>query len=213
MKKLILFSFLIWSGLLLSGCGGVKVTDDNSGLVRPACTGPGCSDVPVSKATQVAGVARQRQIFNSLQTCLKLPDASVSATTKATYAKMNANFSSEGKVDDINSPMVLSLTQLSADFCQDRINYEIAQKPSEKFFVAFNLAGAANDFSSPLFADILGDSVKAIAKSCWGRSPTAAETNMVRSQFASSQIGQYRDASAALFMCTLILSSPEVIIY
>lgn len=195
---------------ILSGCGGIKVSDDGSGLVRQ-CVGETCGE---AKAGQIAGLARQRQVYSGFQSCLKLPDASVSATTKTTYNKLSANFSIEGKIADINGPMFLSLAQVAADFCQDRITYEANLTSGEKLFPGFGLKpGTANDFNNPLYANALGEAASSLAKSCWGRKPTSQEVVEIRNQFSNSQVSQTRDASAALFLCTLVLSSPAVLIF
>lgn len=208
MKKLIL-GFI----LFLAGCGGIKVSDDGSGLVRE-CNGADCAVGTASKSGQVAGVARQRQVFNGFQSCLKLPDSSVSAATKGTFAKLSSNLSVEGKITDINGPMFLTLAQLAGDFCQDRITYEANLTSGEKLFTGFSLkAGTSNDFNNPIYANALGDAVNNLAKSCWGRKPSSQEIVEIRNQYANSQMSQVRNASGALFLCTLVLSSPAVIVF
>jgi hypothetical protein len=154
------------------------------------------------------GLLKQSQAMSALQSCLQLPETAISAETKQTYATVRLNLSAEGVLSDLNGPMMMALTQLAGDMCNDRIKLETTG--STMFFPVFDIKTSGGTGSTAVALD---DSINKLAKACWGREPMAFETEKIKDLFEKSSFAAKRDRGAALFLCTLVLSASDVLIY
>ncbi len=167
-----------------------------------------------SSASAKIGLPRQRQLFTSLQTCLALSDAEVSTRTKTSFDTLKSNFSAEGAVQDLNGPFMVSLAQATAEFCADRLNSD-SNQTTRKFFGAFQLSATDRVSPTPTASTPKDVSIAAaeLARSCWGRAPTQQEADQIADRMLQSAVGKLLDRSAALFLCTVTLTSPEILKY
>jgi hypothetical protein len=196
---------LITAALALSACGEYKSNSASSS--SNSCVGSECAMV-ASRFKANNGLLKQSQAVSALQDCLKLPDAALSAETKQTFASVKLSLSAEGVMSDMNGPMMMALSQLAGDMCNDRIKHEAAGTPD--FFKAFEIkTGTAADSS----ANALEDSIVRLAKGCWGRDPMKFEIEKIKILFEKSSFATKRDKGSALFVCTLVLSATDVLIY
>jgi hypothetical protein len=152
------------------------------------------------------GIVKQSQILPSYSSCLNMPMTSYSATTRQSYKDLKTNLSDDGKSTTVSAPLLMAITQLAGDVCNDLIEYEKTNGLS--FFQSFNLsqqsvAGSAN----------LDQSVQKFASSCWGRSINDNEQQYIIDEFNKTNLGNTKGLSAAYFICTTMLASPEVVIY
>jgi hypothetical protein len=214
-------ALLTISALALAGCSGFdgskSGTTKNSTIAAPqqplgTPIDPGAVPVTIvdpstsTKAQPSVGLVRQSQLFFALKRCLELPDTAISAQSKSTYASVKSNLSSEGKLHDLNAPMLMSVTQIAAELCNDRIALE-AGKASRNFFQPFKLA------PTDTIGGTITQSIEKLTNSCWGRAVKGPEVQVIAGDFQGSSVGAKADKTAALFLCTLVLSSPEVIVY
>jgi len=189
---------LILMAAMQTGCGAFKPfgSDDRA----RGCAGTDCTTI-ASRFKSSNGVAKQSQVFAAFKSCLGLPDAAVSAQTKSIFQTIKMNFSAEGSVNDVNSPMMMAQTQLAGEFCNDLHAHEHAATGKKVFFDQFNVPGTLNA------------TINRFAKACWGREPMSFETVKIAELFTNSSVGTRTDKGAALFLCSLTLSSPDVLVY
>lgn len=101
----------------------------------------------------------------------------------------------------------MAVTQLAGAVCQDLIDYEITL-PEKNYFTSFNLDGASESAE-----DLLKNDISKIAGSCWGRRPASSEVDLVVEKFKGNASGGVLDSSGALFLCTVLLSTADIILY
>lgn len=161
------------------------------------------------------GVVKQRQLFAGYKTCLKLEDESVSLRTKNAFQALRPQLSPEGLVKDFNSPMLTAAAQVAAEFCVDRLDFE-ASASEQFFFKGFQLVDgkvAQDGIKETGDALAVDESVRALAKSCWGQPAQPDEILIVRDQTLNSAVGKLMNRSTALYLCTVVLSAPKVFQY
>lgn len=193
-------AFLLLCVLWLSGCG--KFASFGSEDRKRGCAGTDCTMI-ANRFKISSGLAKQTQLLPAFQRCLKLSDADISAQTKSVFKTVKLSLSAEGKMQDLNAPMLMALTQLAGEVCSDRFELEVRTGVREFF----------GRFGGPEPVPSLEDSIAKFARSCWGREAMGFETRKIAELFANSSAGQGSDKGAALFLCTLTLSTPDVLVY
>ena len=199
MKKLLIY-ISPWIGFLLIGCSGFKSNSSLRGSELEA------HEVASSK---VVAVISQNQILPNLQTCLGLSREQISNSTRTALQESIEGLAPEGEVDKISAPMLMSITKITAEVCNDLVNAEKAineSTASRKFFKGFNLAnnnpGAGKE----------EDTVQRFAQACWGRLATEEELKIVKSSLNEVEsIANKTNKDSALFICTAVLSSSQAI--
>lgn len=177
------------------GSTDVGSTDNNT-----SGTGGNNSDVEVIPGARTVSLVYSKQVLDQLSSCTGL--AMPSDKTTATYQQKQGAISMYGYVNTVTSPMMMAVTSIAGEICNDLINQEVANGP--RLFVGYNFTAA----SLPTPAQ-LGDSVSRIALSCWQRNETAEERqvllDMINSSVGVSEATAGR--KSALMICTAMLSS------
>lgn len=207
-------ALLITIAFLQTAC--TKFASTGASDRERGCAGTDCT-VIANRFKAVTGIAKQSQIFPALQSCLALPDSAVSAQTKSVYQTIKSNFSAEGNLNDVNAPMLMALTQLAGEFCSDTIKFEVTGS-SRNFFGRFDIYPATGPVTvtggdQQVEKPSIEATISKLAKSCWGREPMKFEVETIRESFAKSSVGSNNDKASALFLCTLTLSTPDMLIY
>lgn len=159
-----------------------------------------------SHQAKTPGVLKQSQIIPTFLSCLRLPPSAITTQTKSSLEKLKGNLSSEGRPESMSAPMLMATTQLAGDICSDLIEYEKAQ--GLRFFNGFDLETKSIPGEPPLT-----ETIDLFARSCWGRSAKGEEKSYILTEMSKTTLANNKGKSAAFFICTIMLSSPELIIY
>lgn len=207
-KRIAIFSFvMIVVGATLSignGCSkqylskGVAALDSASGGgVLPAGS-PG-SDIEVLPGARTASLVYSKQVLDQLSSCTGL--AVPSDKTIAMYQQKQGAISTYGYVNTVTSPMMMAVTSIAGEVCNDLI----AQEGKEsRLFVGYNFTDSILPNSAQL-----SDSISRIALSCWQRRENDTERSMILNMVNSS-VGAAEPMAgqkSALMVCTAMLSS------
>jgi hypothetical protein len=196
MKKIILFLSL---PLLLTNCGQPSALVGKN--VSPSVTPTDCSNDScfTAKAVKVEGVISQRQLLPNYLKCLNLSAAS--ATTVAAVNESIPSLSQEGAVADISAPLLMAVTKVAGEVCNDLINKEKTNLTARTFFPGYKLGTTNSQTYS------FSTTLKSFATACWGRAATDEEVAVIVSSYATPT----QDTVEALYACTAMLSASQAI--
>jgi hypothetical protein len=174
-------------------------------------TGPS-SNTPlnIEEDTKPVTTINSENLLVSMQSLTGIQNVTPRTITAANNAK--AKISETGKVDSINGPMWLSITNLGGEVCLDLITEEKAKAEGERRFfgrVNFNAA------PSSMTAEIKDDVIRRMARNFWGRNETAAERTVIKSSLDEALALPRRNGitdaieteDALLYTCTAMLAS------
>ena len=149
--------FGAWSGK--SVADGVSSSSALGGDVGGVNTPPdiGMDVIPGAKT---ASMVYSNEVLTHLASCAGV--ATPSDATVAMYEAKKGAISVYGQANTITSPMMMAITSIAGEVCNDLINQEV--KLGGRIFKNMNMS--ANTL--PNNADLV-DSVSRIALSCWGR--------------------------------------------
>ena len=181
----------------------------NSGAVRNSSSTSGTNSTPIDEEGFIAGartvsVAASSQIVDHLSACsgLALP----SDKTLAVYALKKGAISTYGSAKSITGPMMMAITSIAGEICNDLILQDISL--GARLFTGFALAGNVVPNNSQIT-----DSITKFAVSCWQRNVSDPErlilTDMVQTSVGVNETLAGR--KAALLICTAMLSSLNAI--
>lgn len=157
--------------------------------------------------TFLPGLIRQSQVLPALSKCLGLSVSELSTETKQRYKSLKDNLSEEGNINDLSGPLLMAVTQIAGDVCDDLIRKE-SQVITKKFLVGFDLSSDVVTGTVNLL-----NTIEQITKSCWGRRASDSEKALIVNTFANTELRNNRGKQGALFLCTALMSSPDVILY
>jgi hypothetical protein len=207
--KALLVLAVIIGGVILSvgnGCSksftSTPSSSSNDGSAsESSITGKG-NDSEIIPGARTVSIVYAKQVVDQLSSCSGL--AKPSDATLAMYEAKKGSISTYGAANTITSPMMMAVTSIAGEICNDLINQELTRGP--RLFVGFDMASTtAPD------ATLLGNSIKRMALSCWQRHETSTERQMLL-QMVSSTVGVPAAEAAAgrksaLMICTAMLSS------
>lgn len=174
-------------------------------------TGPsGNSPLNIDEDTKPVTTVNSENLLVSMQSIAGVQNISARTITAANNAK--AKISETGKVDSINGPMWLSITNLGGEVCLDLITEEKARAQGERRFfgqVNFNAAPSA------MTSEIKDDVIRRMARNFWGRNETAAERTVIKSSLDEALALPRRNGvsdaieteDALIYTCTAMLAS------
>jgi hypothetical protein len=188
------------------GCGKFIATS-GSGSEASSATAAGSMDVggiKYSPKTLTVSLVYSKQILSHFSSCLG--SGAPSDRTLAMFDKKKGAISDTGSVTTLTSPMLVASSSIVGELCKDLINAE-AVRP--RIFVGFNFTAASLPGQT-----VIKDSMRRIARSCWGRDEDPVESeiivNSVNTAFSAGGANAAHDA--ALFMCTGMLSSLDALV-
>lgn len=206
-KRIILFSvglFIVGATLSIgNGCSKQYLSksgsagDAMSGIVPSGTSG---SDIDVLPGARTASLVYSKQVLDQLSSCSGL--ASPSDKTVAMYQQKQGAISTYGYVNTVTSPMMMAVTSIAGEICNDLVAQEVASGP--RLFVGYNFSDAMLPNPTQL-----SDSISRIALSCWQRRENETEKQMLLNMVSSS-VGVAEvmgGQKSALMICTAMLSS------
>ncbi|MCB0379312.1 MAG: hypothetical protein KDD33_12535 [Bdellovibrionales bacterium] len=209
MKKNLTHLFIFgFSVLFLNACGGFKSLGTN--LLESL------GEAEVS-STKVVAVVSQNQILTNYQSCLKLPADKISSQSRNALNDSIKSLPPEGEVEAISAPMLMAVTKVVAEVCNDLINYEKTLSTDRTYFKDFNLTGTASGkavSNASLEEETLSSvdlAMIELSRACWGRTMTADELNILRGALNKDASLQTANRDAALLSCTAVLASSQAI--
>lgn len=213
MKKQVMIktmSFVVMGAVVIfsfgQGCGKLSSIDgtsaaDNSGAGTDTSAG-GSTYVP---NTQTLSLVYGKEILDHYSSCIGsgLP----TDRALAMYDSKKGTISETGAVSTLTAPMLMAATSIAGEICEDLI---LKEKIAPRIFIGVNL-------SSPSLPaqNLLQDSMRRIARSCWSRNEDAVESQIVMSAINDSFSGAdvtNKAHDAALFMCTAMLASLDSLV-
>jgi hypothetical protein len=193
-----------------NGCAKEFVTWNGNSPIDLSSTGlvgsgvSSTTDITVIPDTKSVSMVYSNEVLSHLTACAGV--ASPSDATLAMYDAKKGAISVYGQANTITSPMMMAVTSIAAEVCNDLINQEIATGPRIFQNIDFN----AN--AMPADTD-LGNAITRLALSCWSRPEDSSEhqriINMVTSTVGSSETQAARKSS--LMICTSMLSSLDAL--
>lgn len=207
-KRIALLSvLLIVGGATLSignGCSQQYSIRGATGLNSTASSGGGAgapnTDIDVIPGARTVSLVYSKQVLDQLASCTGL--AIPSDKTTAMYEQKQGAISTYGYVNTVTSPMMMAVTSIAGEICNDLVDQEASKGP--RLFLGYNFSAASLPNSSQL-----SDTVARIALSCWQRNETANE-RAVLLDMVTSTVGVSEPMAgrkAALMLCTAMLSS------
>jgi len=118
-------------------------------------------------------------------------------------------FSEDGSATSVTGPMLLSISGLAAEVCDNLIGQEqlITNVADRRFFPSINFAGDSSDLDAVKISDV----VRRMARSFWGRNETSSELSMIVSGANSGLANNGNTSAWMLYVCTGMLSSLDAI--
>lgn len=204
------FSILVLAFLFSAACGktGAARKTASEDCAAGSCGGDtnGGSDNGFAvKVQKTEGIISQRQLLPNFQACLGIPDSGVSPTTKAAFKEAIPSLSLDGMTKDVNAPLLLAVAKVTSELCLDLVTNVERNSTSRKFFPGFTLSSTASINASQAFD--MKKTLTALSNACWGRAITETEMGFITAQMTAGA----KDAPAAVFACTVVLSSAEAI--
>jgi hypothetical protein len=219
-KKLIFTVVGLGFGLAFMGnaCSKDFVPIDQSSFTNEAAmVGSGATVAPndfaIIPGAKTVSVVYSSQILDQMTNCLGV--IKPSEITRQMYDDKKGAISVYGSPTTITSPMLMAITSIAGEVCNDLIDQEQLDA-DRKVFLGFELSKTT---STAPDSSMLSDAAKRLVLSCWNRQPTSDElTKLIdlgNAGIASSSTAS-GDATAgrkaALLMCTAVISSLDALL-
>lgn len=214
---IIVTTVTITLGILIgvgNGCGRLSSGDysasSTSTPTQPAdssttTTGSG-SDITVIPGARTVSMVYSKQVLDQLSACsgLALP----SEKTLTMYEQKKGAISTYGTANTVTSPMMMAVTSIAGEICNDLIDQEVVSA-QPRLFSGFNMAANVLPNNSEL-----SDTISKLAVSCWQRNENSSERQLLL-DMVSSSVGVNEALAArksALLLCTSMLSSLDALL-
>lgn len=208
-KRIVMFAVIaVVGGATLSignGCSQQYAlrglaSDSTADSTQSPATSTGSSDIEVIPGARTVSLVYSKQVLDQLSSCTGV--ALPSDKTNAMYEQKQGAISVYGYVNTVTSPMMMAVTSIAGEVCNDLINQE--SMSGRRLFVGYDFNASALPNNSQI-----ADSVSRLALSCWQRNETDLEReillDLVNSSVAANEPMGGR--KAALLTCTAMLSS------
>lgn len=147
---------------------------------------------------KTVSVVYAKQALDQLTSCSGV--IAPSDDTLRMYDSKKSSISAYGDANSVTAPMMMAITNISGEICDDLIDQEI--KGPSRIFVGWNLSADAKPS-----LNLAGDSISRLAISCWQKNESAVERQAVLDLIASVPAGTGAARKQALLLCTAMLSS------
>jgi len=195
---------LLTGGLVTlgNGCSGNFKAIDLPGALdatSSAALSSAQGDYPIIPGAKTVSVAYSKQVLEQMTACTGVQR--VSDSTLAMYEQKKGAISVLGAPNTITSPMMMAITSIAGEVCNDLIAQETAGPL--RIFKGMTLSAA----TAPATADIK-DAISRLSLSCWQRFETDLERQAILDLVASAT----NTKTSALLMCTAVLASLDSIL-
>lgn len=187
---------LLISGALMLGFGHAcsKYTADGSGTL--ALSNEDGDRIVLNEKT--VSTVYSKQVLDNMVSCLGIGQASNSA--KEIFENMKQSVSERGKAKELTPPMLMGITSLAGEVCQQLVDQEKALS-EKRIFSGF-------DFNSGSVGDSdVSAAVTRLARSCWLRNETNSENNAILDSVYDSFGSNLDPEDVAVYTCTAVLAS------
>ncbi len=196
--------FFITGGLVTlgNGCSGNFKAVDVTGALDSASSAALTSsqgDFPIIPGAKTVSVVYSKQVLEQMTACTGVQK--VSDSTLAMYEQKKGAISVLGSPNTITSPMMMAITSIAGEVCNDLINQE--NTGTKRIFKNMNFVTNA----LPATADTK-DAISRMALSCWQRLETDSERQAILDLVATASTAK----SSMLLVCTAMLSSLDSIL-
>lgn len=153
---------------------------------------------------KTASVVYAKQALDQLTSCAGVRKPS--DDTIRMYNSKEGSISAVGDFNSVTAPMLVAVTNISGEICDDLIDQEVADQAggrSPRIFQGFNMTSTA----LPSQADV-DQAIARLAQSCWQKQESVAERDQIRDMLTSIPAGStLAQRRQALLLCTAVLSS------
>jgi len=208
-KTLTMASFFIVSGFLVAtignGCGQDFTTQNGGSTGNNTATGGGLTpeDDPIIPGRKTVSFVYSNQVLDQLTSCVGVTKPS--ELTLQTYASKKGSISVTGAANTITPPMMMAITTIAGEVCNDLINQEAT---SPRILSAVDLSA-----NTPPSVSSLNDVISKMALSCWNRYETQDERNVLVNMVLNSVANENQASrKASLMVCTAMLSSVDALL-
>ncbi|MGE0633810.1 MAG: hypothetical protein AB7O96_15455 [Pseudobdellovibrionaceae bacterium] len=190
-----------------NGCSPGKKGSSSSASSAPeelTCTVKPAPVVTIDPNAPTASVVYANQALDHYMSCSGLIKAS--DKTLLTYENKKGAISTYGAYDSVTPPMLMAITSIVGEVCDDLIEQEKAS--GERLFVGFDLGSNALPVDSAI-----RDSITRLALSCWQRQDSSEERQILLDMVYDNVQANEEKASrkTALMICTSMLSSLDAL--
>jgi hypothetical protein len=201
------FSILIVSSLtgglvtLGNGCSGNFKSIESMNVIDAASSDALSGSqpaFPIIPGAKTVSSVYSRQVLDQIVNCAGVKR--VSDKTLSMYEQKKGAVSTLGSPETTTSPMMMAVTSIAGEICNDLINQEMTEP---RIFVGINLA----DSRLPANADAQ-DAIRRLALSCWQRQETSKELQTVMDLANAGS----NSRTSMLLACTAMLSSLDSIL-
>lgn len=192
-------------------CGQTLLTKD-SGSQDLASSSVAMGFQEEYKISSPVALLSYEQVFKSMASVTGVP-----VTNQAVNSEFNQRsglFAANYDVKNVNSPMLMGITNLASVFCNQVLTTEMAAADSgRKFYNGVNFNAGVASFSQSSFQN----SLNKMALAFWGRNMTVAELSNMQSSrdefLADYSAAELANANSTrnltLFSCTAMLASTD----
>lgn len=193
-------NFTAGSGGDMSSSGGGPVitnggdTGEVGGVIQPMA------------GANTVSLIYNKQLLDNMVVCAGTGTAS--PETVAEWESRQSSFSEYGFALDVTAPMLMAITAVAGEICDDLLDVELAQAPADRrLFKAWDFSKAPSVADLPDSA--INDAARRFALSCWARTEVAGEALAYREELRTSTESQTlaETRKLALIMCTGALAS------
>ncbi len=169
-------------------------------------TGAGSGFTPVPGAATVS-LIYNKQIMDNMVGCTGI--GSPSAATLAEWSNRQSSFSEYGYATDVTAPMLMAITALSGEICNDLLSAEAPlPQASRRIFNSVDFTAGPGSFQAAQVADV----ARRIARSCWARNEEVDELGIINEEATAALSGvsmtdSQQTKNLSLMVCTGMLAS------
>lgn len=183
-----------------NACSALNSSEKSGGSLSGSfCTAPPSTEFAVLNNAATASTVYGSQVLENMASCTNLGHLGLSRRTMDENAARSPSFSQYGYVGDVTSAMMMGVTALAVEVCNDLANKERDIASTNRLI--FNDFNFATDVSN---SDI-DNALTRMARSCWGRNPTDEERAIVREEVLA--LGTNDARYKAIAVCTSVLAS------
>lgn len=194
-------SILVFMG---NGCSGAFVPKDLSDNSTNTSNSASSEDDDFIPGAKTASVVYANQVLEHLTGCAGVTTPSTG--TLSVYENKKGAISVTGAANTVTSPMMMAITSIAGEVCNDLINQESGA--TKRIFKNFDMTASR----LPADAD-MKDAVTRLALSCWQRQDDNTERQVLLDSIYNSVGATEAMASrkSALMACTSVLSSLDAL--
>lgn len=212
-KIIALTAFSITAILITVGNGCSKRADYSSSSSSSAGNNVFESDGNESASTsndiipgaKTASVVYAKQALDQLTSCAGVRVAS--DDTNRMYNSKEGSISAYGEFSSVTAPMLVAVTNISGEVCDDLIDQEFRQDETgatARVFTGIRMAN--NDLRSD--SSVYVSALQKLALSCWHKQATTQEINSIVELLDTVPMGSnLSNRNKSLLLCTAVLSS------